>query len=134
MVALRDIEKGDEICITYVPNGDLDPGGTSARFRHFEPTRTWKWLNRNGTDFESAGNDNDAEELEGDELQPGEDSDGDNDDHDDDENDAAEGSDQTHRAELLLEYGFECRCQRCLYDKSHPATPYERTAGHSVSN
>ena len=158
MIALRDIRKGDEICITYVPNGDLDAGSTPERFRHFEPTRTWKWLNRNQTDVEREGNDSGdsegggydsgysdemdgseelsrlqsredglAEELVDADPQPSEEEDG------DDEADEAEGSDPTHRAELLLEYGFVCRCQRCLHENSCPTTPYERVTGQPLS-
>jgi hypothetical protein len=51
MVALRDICQDEEICISYVPNGDLDAGNDDNEdlFQHFGPTRTYEWLNRHST-------------------------------------------------------------------------------------
>jgi hypothetical protein len=55
LVALRDIACGEEITITYIPNGDMDCGDeTGDRFRHFQPTRTWLYLNQNANE-DSAG-------------------------------------------------------------------------------
>ena len=148
MVALRDIMKGDEICIVYVPNGDLDAGGTSERFRHFEPTRTWKWLNQNcsdGDEWEDVGEDEDDNSECSDDENQAEQSDQENDEEQEDDeaqhidtvppeahhidkdgDGGVEGDDQGDRAAALLEYGFECRCKRCLCEKSDPKEPYVR--------
>jgi len=142
MVALRDIRPGEEICITYVPNGDLDAGGTPERFRQHQPSRTWKFLNSrdesndgeekwdetdNGVDFchecgdeeESEGN---ADELEEDEGQLSPQGSETNETLDD----CAEGYSPEDRAKTLLEYGFACRCRRCLHERSDAATSYKR--------
>ncbi len=161
MVALRDIEIGEEICITYVPNGgvgggdDNDGVGDNGKyFRHFEPTRTWKWLNSNDSDvsYYDGDNENDCrchEEADSDCSNDckhyGDDCDGDDDDddiNDDDDNEddsggnrkgkvdevenpsvddkqeaLLEGLDEKDRAKALLEYGFECKCNRCMDER-----------------
>lgn len=121
MVATREISPGEEICITYVCNGGV--GGDGAEyFRHFSPTRTWKWLN------DKLNNEED-DEVEDEEL--------DSDLHDDsksvdescassnnenpleqekdsDNESLLEGSTVEERAKSLLEYGFHCKCNRCI--------------------
>jgi len=63
LVALRDIPSGEEICVTYVPNGDWDCGENEegGRFRNFRPTRTWTYLNR-GYDESDAQEEEDQDE------------------------------------------------------------------------
>jgi hypothetical protein len=142
MVALRDIPVGEEICITYVPNGnsglDASSLGDDAEdsgnfFRHFEATRTWKWLNVNSTSTSGSSLDGDGsyEETETEESME-------NNDCEDEEEDAnidrlqtqesingdrsgeemeeslLEGADPIGRDKALLEYGFQCQCSRCL--------------------
>lgn len=123
MVATRDIDIGEEIRITYVPNGGVGCGDGGDYFRHFSPTRTWKWLN--SEDGEGGGGDNDGDSVE-ESLEGGDDNfdeDGSSArDHEDAEPDsdqeaaeeALEGSNQIERANALLNcYGFKCRCRRC---------------------
>ena len=154
MVAIRDIPMGQEICITYVPNGDLDPGkggnndsnDAAARFDAFQPTRTWKWSNRNNHNNDNhkyaikEENDDVTLEKEEDEEEHGtenEDAHHENNhnngstgayDHDSSSNsldessavdteELPEGTFQKERAKALLEYGFECRCQRCVLEE-----------------
>mmetsp|Transcript_31602 Transcript_31602/g.65715 ORF Transcript_31602/g.65715 Transcript_31602/m.65715 type:complete len:84 (+) Transcript_31602:2-253(+) len=38
---------------------------------------------------------------------------------DDEEEDLAEGLDEKDRAKALLEYGFKCRCIRCLHEREN---------------
>lgn len=120
MVATRDIGSGEEICITYIPNGGVGNGDEAEYFRYFETTRTWEWLRQND---KSVGNDDDNYESVG--------SDDSNDNlanieevndlkqtcSDDDGNSSdipLDGSTQEERAEALLEYNFECKCTRCM--------------------
>jgi hypothetical protein len=144
MVALRDICQDEEICITYVENGDWDAGGNSDRFEHFKPTRTWKWLNQQTAEEEEEDHETD------DSKQSNEEEEDDMDDEDssssvgqemigsveneqqaatlledDDEDALPEGSNQMDRAKTLLEYGFECRCDRCRTEKNGGV--YQRT-------
>ncbi|CAJ1939203.1 unnamed protein product [Cylindrotheca closterium] len=87
MIALRSIKPGEEICITYVPNGrahldleDQNEGGNDQEvetkisagtergvgnthdgdyFKHFEPTQTWKWLNNSNREEDGDESDDD---------------------------------------------------------------------------
>ena len=112
MLATRDITIGEEICITYVPNGGVGNGERSDFFAHFEPTRTWKWLNANNTandedsDEHTLGSDEDESDDFSLDESAGE--------HTEEEYQPLEGTCQSERAYALLEYGFECRCIRCL--------------------
>lgn len=143
MVALRDIPVGEEICITYVPNGSsgLDDSslGDNAEnsgnfFRHFEATRTWKWLNVNSTtsgssldgdgsyeetEVEDSIEDNDCEDEEEDanidRLQTQESINGHRSGEEMEES-LIEGADPIERDKALLEYGFLCQCSRCLLE------------------
>jgi len=140
MVALRDICEGEEICITYVPNGDLDPGGTSERFRHFQPTGTWQWLNQQNDEHEedsisdpgTCSNDDDDDDHDGcnednkDDNEEKVQEDVRNTEEDDAELEVAEGADQSHRSVALLEYGFACLCRRCAHEKAVDAGCYTR--------
>ncbi|KAL3926308.1 MAG: hypothetical protein SGBAC_013528, partial [Bacillariaceae sp.] len=158
MIALRPIKPGEEICITYVPNGGrgaqleaqsedgqekeesisvtsetVDNENCGDFFKHFEPTRTWKWLNpkqegdsETDDDGGARGSEplqrnSDGEELENvaeyideqssDRCTEGEKS--------DDQSVASElegGAKPGQRALALLEYGFICACTRCEYE------------------
>jgi hypothetical protein len=149
MVALRDISTGEEICITYIPNGDWDGEGTSTsdRFQHFEPTRTWKWLNRHTTDDgleseleEDISDDEDDDENNEDLVDEGHDKEDKNDAKDDqsssiqEKEDPPEGSDEPDRAKALLEYGFKCQCHRCRHERAKPETPYHRENSRVINN
>ena len=128
MVAIRDIEVGEEICITYIPNGDANnPSDGERFFRHFQPTRTWKWLNDDGDDDDdddgdgnddnSNSNNNNGKECDIDERMQGQN------DHpcdfmegnssEEGGSNSAEGFNPKDRRKALLEYGFECQCKRC---------------------
>jgi hypothetical protein len=141
MVALRDIPVGEEICITYVPNGSSGLDGNNLGddaedsgnfFRYFEATRTWKWLNVNSTtsgssldgdgsyeetETEDSMGDNDCEDEEEDanidRLQTQESINGDHSGEEMEES-LLEGADPIERDKALLEYGFQCQCSRCL--------------------
>lgn len=131
LVALRNIPYGEEITITYVPNGDFDCGNDDEgnRFRNFEPTRTWLFFNRvvdnDDSDNESSENVEENEKCKHDGSHPNDNDEENSDDDDDDEcNDEngdedeeeellAEGSLWTDRAQALAEYGFDCHCARC---------------------
>lgn len=127
MIATRDIPTGEEICITYVPNGGVGSGDGSSYFRHFLPTQTWKWLASNDQDDdESDANSNkyyDDEEASASDHMLKDDADYCSDASEDKVNDEQrssgnidqplEGSDKMERAKTLLEYGFECQCSRC---------------------
>jgi hypothetical protein len=153
LVALRDIACGEEITITYIPNGDMDCGDeTGDRFRHFQPTRTWLYLNQNANE-DSAGNGDsdqevgsvDQEERGFDDGQPDGSDKGDGDDQvneDDQDNDShADGSEASEdefdvvtdgaswedRAKSLLNYGFACHCGRCEHEQKVVSSPYCRT-------
>lgn len=132
MVALRDIPTGQEICITYVPNGDVDTGGDENYFRHFQPTRTWKWLNTEDDDDGSSSSSNKegsvGEKEEGNDA--GEEQDNDQAEIEEENSTGAsfdeepeislqvvEGADPVERAKTLLEYGFQCECSRCVSEK-----------------
>ncbi|KAL9188817.1 hypothetical protein ACHAXT_007195 [Thalassiosira profunda] len=133
MVATRDIAVGEEIFITYVPNGGVGGGDGPEYFRHFEPTRTWKWLNEEDEDESadgSAESNDDKENAETADEDGGVDSNssgGDEISFDEREREGEEelpmeGSGQSERAKALLEFGFECKCQRCLSEqKQAPA-------------
>ena len=138
MVALRDIQAGEEICITYVPNGDWDSScygaeNPSDRFRYLKPTRTWKWFNKSCSKLKEEEN----EDLEDNEGQDNEEEGCQNDrssieEGEDDgysevsspsnnmTNEHIEGSNQSDRARALLEYGFSCGCARCRHEKANP--------------
>eukprot|EP00797_Seminavis_robusta_P032983 Sro753_g197340.1 Histone-lysine N-methyltransferase (143) ;mRNA; r:16888-17316 len=134
MVALRDIAAGEEICITYVPNGDLDAGGSSERFQHHTPTRTWKWLNHKDCNSDDdnlqeqaenstcASHEEEVEVLEGSEASSA------TCEGNDDQVAMAveEGADPKARSIALFAYGFDCSCARCTWEKVHPNRPYER--------
>jgi hypothetical protein len=146
MVALRDICQDEEICITYVENGDWDAGGNSDRFEHFKATRTWKWLNQPTAEEEEEDHETDDSKQSNEEEE--EDDMGDEDSsssvgqemigsveneqqeaaarlEDDDEDALPEGSNQMDRAKTLSEYGFECSCDRCRTEKNGGV--YQRT-------
>lgn len=121
-VATRDILVGAEICITYVVNGGVGGGDGCEYFRHFGSTRMWKWLNSNDDDDDSDGESCTTEQG----LSENEDNEDDdclasNDDGIEEQETEVEqpleGSNQIERANALLEYGFECQCQRCLNEK-----------------
>ena len=159
MVAIRNIRVGEEICITYIPNGDIDPGDTESanddnikgcgdRFRNFQPTRTWAWLNSRRKEYE--GEDDDCDESEVNPELPEEDGNivGDSDTrkqspesdpvHDVDDNNSLdekdpEGSNQKDRANALMEYGFECQCSRCKHEIKNPTIPYKRAKNESCN-
>eukprot|EP00980_Cylindrotheca_fusiformis_P012469 scaffold3058_cov110-Cylindrotheca_fusiformis.AAC.4 len=129
MVALRDIPMGEEICITYVPNGDhVDKDGDF--FRHFEATRTWKWLNAVMCDEEDddCSREDDIASQAGDSLEESEshskqDIDDDeveegavSDDEEEEPIEPLEGTQCEGRRVALLEYGFLCQCSRCLLE------------------
>ena len=124
MVATRDISVGEEICITYIPNGGVDGGDGSEYFSHFEPTSMWKWLNSNNDDYKSdkiSTSLSEEAECNGDDCLA---SIGDGVGREEQEQvvleeceQLLEGSSQTERAKGLLEYGFECECRRCINER-----------------
>ncbi|GFH62096.1 hypothetical protein CTEN210_18572 [Chaetoceros tenuissimus] len=130
MVALRDIPKGEEVAITYIPNGDYDCGDVEGkRFQRFQPTRTWKFLNaRNEHDEEDCpGEVDDDDDGDSSEVVPATKSDDINNDERDedifDEDDqvtfeAAEGSTVEERQKGILSYDFQCACNRCRKESS----------------
>ena len=135
MVAIRDIPQGEEITITYVPNGDYfsknnDEGNF---FKHFPSSRTWIYLQ---SQLDNSDEENDCcsyssskgegvkpEENDNDHLNDvGESVDHCLDDVEDesvnssikcDFEDPIEGTNYKDRQKSLSEYGFVCRCQRC---------------------
>jgi len=158
LVALRDISHGEEICITYILNGDFncgDPNG--ARFRNVKPTRTWLYLNHcdqqhldgasgtgeTGEDEQYRGGKEGCCKEEGLASQHGGEAGSDEHRHVDDidgreasnEEDIAntidtedlpDGTLWNARARSLLEYGFICRCARCLHEQRKENHPYCR--------
>ena len=116
MVALRDIPKGEEVAITYIPNGDYYCGDVEGkRFENFQPTRTWKYLNAcNGTsevdhnDFDERLSTTESDGLDDCEIE-------DTIDNEDDQftSEAAEGSTVEERQKAILSYDFQCACNRC---------------------
>jgi SET domain len=132
MVALRDIAEQEEICITYVPNGGWGTRDGAEFFRHFVPTRTWKWLNQNSgganneEEDESSGSECGDDDDDGDEQEGGaeneesgqEEEERFNEEEPDGEAEVLEGSDPYERAKALTEYGFECQCKRCLEERT----------------
>lgn len=152
MIALRPIKSGEEICITYVPNGgrgaqlEAQSQGDQEKeetisvtsetgdnencgdfFKHFEPTRTWKWLNpkqedNSETDDDGgASGDSDGEELEQSaEYCDEQSSDRCTEDEKSDDqsvpSELEDGANPEQRALALLEYGFICACTRCEYE------------------
>ena len=133
LVALRDIACGQEICITYIPNGDFDCGDIDGtRFRHFQPTRTWLYFNQ-PADGSVAGNESDEGEEEVDDREEETIAEGDSPGGNADDSDSATedalpaGELWSDRMSALSEYGFCCRCSRCVHEKRHPTTsPYCR--------
>lgn len=130
LVALREIGFGEEITITYIPNGDFDCGDECGdRFKHFTPTRTWKCLNDLcDEDFSS-----DDEECNGDIVNIKKVDECENESNEETEVESGsdtilEGSDVKDRAMALLEYGFHCQCKRCAHENSHDSSeiPYVR--------
>jgi hypothetical protein len=154
LVSLRDIACGEEITITYIPNGDMDCGDDAGnRFRHFQPTRTWVYLNQNANKDCAGGNEDDSDQEIGsvvvDQEEQGVDDDSDEGDCDDqvdkddeDDNSHADGSEEDDdeeelevvtegaswedRAKSLLNYGFPCRCARCEHEEKEVNSPYCR--------
>ncbi len=123
MVATRNISAGEEICITYVCNGGVGGGDGAEYFRHFSPTRTWKWLNdklNNEEDDEEDDEEIDDSDLHDDSKSVDESctssTNGNQPDQDEDSDDEGvlEGSTVAERAKSLLEYGFHCRCSTCI--------------------
>jgi SET domain len=147
MVALRPIEPGEEITITYVPNGDyhehLESHDPNSYFQHFGSTKTWQWLRRPQCDVESDGEeeqedddedgavkdkvgakeplidmDNILEETAEADLQSVSGSPSTTDNGEESEsNTVKEGCKYTDRAMWLCDYGFECHCSRCQAEK-----------------
>ena len=119
MIATRNISAGEEILITYVCNGGLGSGDDPQYFRHFNPTRSWKWLN---SIFNDQGQEDELEETlddhySNDASENDEDSCDDcQPEHDDgaNEQNMLEGSKVEERAKTLFEYGFDCKCNTCL--------------------
>jgi len=64
MVATRNISVGEEIVVTYVCNGAVGNGDGAEYFRHFSPTRTWKWLNDKLNNEEDEEEEDEDEELD----------------------------------------------------------------------
>ena len=139
MVALRDIAEGEEICITYVPNGDFDAGGSSSRFDAFSPTRTWAYLSGLEVDDSDCDIDNrqiqEDRERNGLEAQPDSDDETASQSQDEEQGDSDEQSQSLQddegvswrtRSEALIEYGFKCECRRCLHEQTRPNEPYIR--------
>ena len=154
MVALRDIQKGEELCITYVANGDFDCGDDEGRrFRNFGTTRLWKVLNDDGEhhDDQEGQEEQDHDELlvldqdkdTGEESSCDEYSDTNNvateNDHsetnrtsdntkEEEEDQPAEGSNWHDRQRALQEYGFICKCRRCIHEQTNDNVdrPYQR--------
>jgi hypothetical protein len=136
MVATRNISVGEEICITYVCNGGVGSGDDAEYFRHFNPTRTWKWLNNkcNDDDDDDDDADDDDAEYETEENcdDPHDDSgsvdvscaSSNNDDckteqdEDADDQSLLEGSTVEERAKSLSEYGFHCKCSTCIAQRN----------------
>ena len=131
MVALRNIQKGEEITITYVPNGE-DTNFNPDRFRHFKPTRTWKYFDNM---VEEISSDEDEEEervedekdemgMNGNEKKGGEEDKeavGDEEvvgDEEGEEEEEEEGTSWQERRDALLSYGFVCRCSRCVVESA----------------
>lgn len=134
MVATRDISVGEEICITYIPNGGVGCGDGCQYFSHFEPTRTWKWLNGNDDDDGESDASSTTEQNTGEEEDcNGDDrllaSIGDGVGREEEETEEMleeveqplEGSNYTERAKGLLEYGFKCECRRCINEQTREA-------------
>lgn len=122
MVATRNISEGEEICITYVCNGGIGSGDSTEYFRHFQPTRTWKWFNdkflQEGGDGDEQEDSEDEDEADQDTNAGGErdscDSSNNQELEEDDEPNNLEGSTVAERAKALIEYGFQCKCALCL--------------------
>jgi len=122
MVATRNISVGEEIVVTYVCNGAVGNGDRAEYFRHFSPTRTWKWLNdkMNNEEVEEE----EDEELEAPKLHDDSESfdesyassnneSAHDQDNDSDDKSLLEGSTVEERNKSLLEYGFHCKCSTC---------------------
>lgn len=129
MLALRDIMVGEEITVTYVPNGE-DDNVDPERFRFFKPTRTWTY-------FDSM-----LEEMPEGELEHYEDlivmekgiGEEDNEEEEEMENvindsgmgvvkkneedGEGEGSSWQERHDALLSFGFVCECSRCVEERT----------------
>ena len=92
---------------------------------HFELTCTWKWLNSkadNDEDDENSlaehsGADEDNESMEDDDGSAPDDECLENDEQAEEEEEQLEGSNQRERANALLDYGFECQCERCANEQ-----------------
>ncbi|KAL3793438.1 hypothetical protein ACHAW5_001613 [Stephanodiscus triporus] len=136
MVATRDISAGEEICITYIPNGGAGCGDGCQYFSHFEPTRTWKWLNGNDDDDESDAsstteqNTGEEEDCNGDDqllasigygVEREEEEKEEKEEMLEEVEQPLEGSNYTERAKGLLEYGFKCECRRCINEQTREA-------------
>jgi len=126
MLALRNICKGEEITITYCPNG-LDTNFDPDRFRHFQPTTTWKYFDEmmeedpDGMMVFNGGVDDmeDAEDVEDIKNVP-EDvnvEENENEKEDLEEDLEEEGSRWEDRRDLLMAYGFVCTCSRCIAEQ-----------------
>ena len=135
MVAIRDIPQGEEITITYVPNGDYNSKNNDEGnfFKNFPSSRTWTYLKSqlDNSDEEDDCCSNSSSECEG--VKPGENEEdilddfgdpvdhysGDVEDKSDNCNikcdleDTTEGTNYIDRQKSISEYGFVCRCQRC---------------------
>ena len=123
MVATRNISEGEEICITYVCNGGIGSGDSAEYFRHFQPTRTWKWLSdkllQEGGDGDEEEDSGDEDEVVDQDTNDGSacdscDSSNNKGVEEDEEPNKLEGSTVTERAKALIEYGFQCKCDLCL--------------------
>jgi len=133
LVALRDIGFGEEITITYVPNGDFDCGDKCGdRFKHFASTRTWKCLNdltaMCDEDFSSDGEECNEDLVNSNQVDNCENDSNEETDIESGSDTIVEGSDVKDRAMALLEYGFHCQCQRCVHEQKHDSSeiPYVR--------
>jgi len=122
MVATRNISEGEEICITYVCNGGIGSGDSTEYFRHFQPTRTWKWFNDkllqeggDGVEQEDSEDEDEADQDANDgSARDSCDSSNNQELEEDEEPNNLEGSTVTERAKALIEYGFRCKCALCL--------------------
>ena len=97
----------------------MGAGDSPEYFAHFEPTRTWKWLNskEDGIRTDEQNIDEESEE-ENDDCNASTSNDSVSEELGAEDEQNLEGSSQSERGRALLEYGFECQCKRCTNHQS----------------
>lgn len=124
MVATRNISAGEEICITYVCNGGVGSGDDAEYFRHFNSTRTWKWLNDKCNEEEEDDDDDSLDDPHDESSIVDVNGSSNNQnckseqDEDADDQSTLEGSTVEEREKSLIEYGFRCKCSTCIAQRN----------------